>query len=199
MYTVRLVFAFVLMEFLLHTVYVTAISKAGAFSGLSPGELIMIGYFDLNLVWLKVDFRIIFQLLIIWRFSRLWAMMDNIEVVENMQKCMSNNYSIQEFWKGWHCSFNRWIVRYLYIPLGGKKWAYLNIWIVFTFVAIWHDTKMNLLSWGWIIAAFFVPELALKYFTYPLRNKRYYRHITSFIGTLNIAILCIAKIGRAHV
>ena len=31
-------------------------------------------------------------------------------------------------------SLNRWIVRYLYIPLGGKNKKYVNIWIIFAFV-----------------------------------------------------------------
>lgn len=31
--------------------------------------------------------------------------------------------------------------RYLYIPLGGSRWRFLNVWIIFTFVAIWHDLE----------------------------------------------------------
>lgn len=37
----------------------------------------------------------------------------------------------------WHV----WFSRYLYIPLGGSKWRFLNVWIIFTFVAIWHDLE----------------------------------------------------------
>ena len=33
-------------------------------------------------MWLKF--------LIIWRFARLWALCDGIEVVENMQRCVCN-------------------------------------------------------------------------------------------------------------
>lgn len=95
--------------------------------------------------------------------------MDDIEPIENMGRCMSNNYSIQGFWKGWHCSYNRWIVRYMYIPLGGAKYPYLNIWPIFTFVAIWHDTSFQLLAWGWLISLFFIPELLAVQLTKPLR------------------------------
>jgi hypothetical protein len=31
---------------------------------------------------------------IIWRFFRLWAALDGIDTIENMARCMSNNYSI---------------------------------------------------------------------------------------------------------
>jgi D-alanyl-lipoteichoic acid acyltransferase DltB (MBOAT superfamily) len=34
-----------------------------------------------------------------------------------------------------------------------------NIWIVFTFVAIWHDISLNLLAWSWIICLFILPEM----------------------------------------
>jgi D-alanyl-lipoteichoic acid acyltransferase DltB (MBOAT superfamily) len=50
------------------------------------------------------------------------------------------------------------IARYMYIPLGGKQKLIYNIWIIFTFVAFWHDIKLHLLAWGWIIAIFLIPE-----------------------------------------
>ena len=40
-------------------------------------------------------------------------MADGVSVPENMQRCMCNNFSLTGFWRGWHSSFNRWLVRYL--------------------------------------------------------------------------------------
>lgn len=80
-----------------------------------------------------------------------------------MIRCMSNNYSGLAFWRSWHRSFNQWIVRYIYIPLGGSQYATLNIWVIFTFVAIWHDRTLSLLVWGWLISLFIAPELILAY------------------------------------
>ena len=127
----------------------------------------------LKLMWLKF--------LIIWRFFRLWALLDGIETPENMSRWMTDNYTLKGFWRGWHCSFNRWLVRYIYVPLGGsgsgsgsgggnsksksngngKSSAWLrlrNIFCVFTFVALWHDMTMQLLLWGWLSAIAFAPE-----------------------------------------
>ena len=56
-------------------------------------------------------YQINYQLLIIWRFFRLWAMADNIETIENMNRCMSNNYSMAGFWRAWHTSYNKWNIR----------------------------------------------------------------------------------------
>ena len=31
---------------------------------------------------------------LIWRFFRLWALLDGVDTIENMARCMSNNYTI---------------------------------------------------------------------------------------------------------
>jgi protein-cysteine N-palmitoyltransferase HHAT len=77
-------------------------------------------------------------------------MADGIETPENMLRCMSNNYSALAFWRAWHRSFNRWIIRYIYIPLGGSNKPIVNTLAVFTFVAFWHDISLKLLVWGWL-------------------------------------------------
>src|SRR6202044_3214030 len=76
-----------------------------------------------------------------------------------MLRCMSNNYSALAFWRSWHRSFNRWIIRYIYIPLGGNKRPIVNTLAVFTFVAVWHDISLKLLAWGWLVTLFILPEV----------------------------------------
>ncbi len=65
----------------------------------------------------------------------------------------------QGFWRNWHASFNQWLVRYLYVPLGGACWRAANVWAVFTFVAAWHDLEWRLLGWAWIMALVMAPEM----------------------------------------
>ena len=55
------------------------------------------------------------------------AHLDGVEVVENLPRCVSNHYSLIGFWQLWHCSFNRWLVRYLYVPLGGRRWQLAEV------------------------------------------------------------------------
>jgi D-alanyl-lipoteichoic acid acyltransferase DltB (MBOAT superfamily) len=139
------------MEFTIHYMYMVAISKTQAWDNDPILQICMIGLFNLVLIWLK--------LLLIWRFFRLWALADGIEAPENMIRCVTNNYSALGFWRSWHRSFNLWLIRYVYVPLGGAKTAMYNIWIVFTFVAIWHDIQLRLLAWGWLISLFILPEI----------------------------------------
>ena len=83
---------------------------------------------------------------------------------ENMVRCMANNYSALGFWRAWHRSYNLWIIRYIYVPLGGTRNRILTSVLVFTFVALWHDLSFKLLAWGWLVSLFIVPEVTARYF-----------------------------------
>ncbi|KAG2220029.1 hypothetical protein INT45_012205 [Circinella minor] len=187
-YAIRLAAVILVMELTLHYLYVVAISKKKAWDGDTPLELSMIGYFNLVIIWMK--------LLIPWRFFRLWGLADGIFTEENMVRCMSNNFSAQRFWKSWHRTFNRWTVRYIFIPLGGSKYMAYNMWVVFTFVALWHDIELKLLAWGWLICLFLMPELiASSLFSFKKFGKKPYYRVVCGIGAVgNILMMMIANL-----
>ncbi len=160
-YGVRFLLVLLSMEVLLHYDYVGAISHANpVWSSYTGAQLSILSYFNLHIIWLK--------LLIPWRFFRLWALIDGIDAPENMIRCVSDNYSTVRFWRAWHRSYNRWLVRYMWIPLGGSDYrtrgaaarSVAGYLLVFTFVALWHDIKLRLLIWGWLIVLFMLPEFA---------------------------------------
>ncbi len=202
LYGVRFVICFLTMEIMIHFIYTVAISKSQpAWDVYSPFQLSMLGYFNLNHIWLK--------LLLPWRFFRFWALLDGIDPPENMVRCMSDNYSTQAFWRGWHRSFNRWILRYIYIPLGGSrgppgtagKWGkargMLNFLAVFTFVALWHDINLRLLAWGWLITFFVLPEVIAERLFPPKRwknDRNAYRVICGIGAVGNILIMMSANL-----
>ena len=145
-YAIRFCLVLLAMELVLHYDYVGAISKARPeWSSYTAAQISMLSYFNLHIIWLK--------LLLPWRFFRLWSLVDGIDPPENMLRCVSDNYSTLSFWRGWHRSYYRWLLRYIYIPLGGssfRSWweatrTVVTYLVVFTFVALWHDIKMNLL------------------------------------------------------
>jgi D-alanyl-lipoteichoic acid acyltransferase DltB (MBOAT superfamily) len=153
-YGVRWLFSFLLIELMTHLFYYNAFVISGLWRELSPVEIFIVGYGVLNFMWLKF--------LLLWRYFRFWSLVNGIETVENMPNCINNCYSLELFWKTWHASFNRWLIRYMYIPLGGSRRKFLNVWVVFTFVAMWHDLEWKLLSWAWLTCLFFMPEMLLK-------------------------------------
>jgi len=172
--------------------------------GLDGETMIWFSFWSLKGLW--------FKFLVIWRFARGWALSDGVAAMENMERCMCNNYSVRDFWRGWHRSFNRWLVRYVYVPLGGSG-SFLrqlgSTAVVFTFVAIWHEPTLlhllreeqRLLVWGWLLALFVVPELAAERFCSLPRWKAWLdehptaaRHMRAFGGACSIQMLIIANL-----
>jgi D-alanyl-lipoteichoic acid acyltransferase DltB (MBOAT superfamily) len=148
----------------------------------------MIGFWNLMIVWLK--------LLLPWRFFRLWALADGIDPPENMVRCMANNYSPLGFWRSWHRSYNLWLIRYIYIPLGGSKNIAISTALIFTFVALWHDLSFRLLAWGWLVSLFIAPELVASYLLPTSKYGKYawYRHVCAIGAVFNILMMVSANL-----
>lgn len=188
-YGLRLFFSIFTLEIILHLFHVCAIKSASAWhSTFTPLAFAGIAFFNLKIIWLK--------LLIIWRFARFFALCDGIDPPENMIRCMSNNYSTLKFWRSWHRSFNLWILRYLYIPLGGRETSHWNIFPVFVFVAIWHDINWQLMTWGCLIPLIILPEILANFVSkrfrfYELKN---YRHVCAIAAALNIFLMMLCNL-----
>ncbi|KDN68318.1 putative MBOAT family protein [Colletotrichum sublineola] len=197
-YAVRFFLVLFAMEVILHYEYVCAISRAGPnWSTYTPAQLSLLSYFNLHIIWLK--------LLLPWRLFRLWALLDGVDPPENMLRCVSNNWSPKSFWKAWHRSYNRWLIRYIYIPLGGanfRSWAttarsIATYLLVFTFVALWHDIRLRLLIWGWLIVLFLLPEV-LAQLLFPARKWEgrpdAYRRLCGLGAVANVLMMMIANL-----
>ena len=194
-YFLRLVVAWVLLELTVHFLYFPTISNnlnnKKIWENFDAYELAVASYLVLKWIWLKF--------LVIWRFFRFWGICDGIESPENMGRCMSNNYCFEGFWRMWHRAFNQWLIRYLFIPLGGSRYKVYNIWVVFGFVAIWHDLRLHLLVWGWGMCLFIVPEvLAKAYFSRPrfasLRKTASYNWLCAVSGGAYIILMMVANL-----
>ncbi|KAL4205096.1 hypothetical protein AMTRI_Chr01g112970 [Amborella trichopoda] len=190
-YGVRWVLNLLLMELMTHLFYYNALATSGFWRHSSAFETFVIGYGVLNFMWLKF--------LLIWRYFRFWALMGGVEAPENMPRCINNCYSLEDFWKGWHSSFNKWLVRYIYIPLGGARRKLLIVWVVFTFVAIWHDLEWKLLSWAWLTCFLWVPEILVKLAMTNIQAKGMFsqlilRELSAMIGAFTITGLMITNL-----
>ena len=187
-YMVRCIIALFSMEFMLHYMYVNAIKSARAWEGCTPMELGMIGLFNLEFVW--------FKLVIPWRVFRLWALLDGVDAPENMIRAITNSPSALGFWRSWHRSYNQWVVRYVYIPLGGSRNQLLAMLVVFTFVALWHDLSFTLLAWAWLIVLFVIPEMLGRYLCPAERygHRPWFRHIRSLGSVVNVFMMMTANL-----
>jgi hypothetical protein len=172
-----------------HFLYVVAIKDTRAWQGSTVPELSLIGWWNLLFVWLK--------LLLPWRFFRLWALLDGIDPPENMVRCVVNNYSCLAFWRSWHRSYNLWIIRYIYIPLGGTGNLWVTSFLIFTFVALWHDLSFRLLAWGLLIPLFILPEIICTTFLVPSSKygkEWWYRHVCAMGAVGNMLSMVTANL-----
>ncbi|PHH78813.1 hypothetical protein CDD83_3929 [Cordyceps sp. RAO-2017] len=197
-YAVRFLLVLLAMELVLHFDYVGAIGKASpAWGEYTAAQLSLLSYFNLHIIWLK--------LLLPWRLFRLWALADGVDPPENMVRCVSDNYSTQLFWRAWHRSYNRWLIRYLYVPLGGaslRSWraaarSVLTYLLVFTFVALWHDIQLRLLVWGWLVVLFMLPEWAAAWLFPPRRwegRPTAYRMLCCVGAVANVLMMMAANL-----
>ena len=64
-YALRWAGLYCLMEIMMHAFHVIAISNDRAWVGFTPFRMMMVGFFTLFHIWLKLT--------IIWRFFRLWV------------------------------------------------------------------------------------------------------------------------------
>jgi alginate O-acetyltransferase complex protein AlgI len=60
--------------------------------------------------------------------------------------------NIQDFWRRWHMTLNRFLTQYIYFPLGGsqvgKYRTYFNIFVIFFISGIWHGAGWTFVLWG---------------------------------------------------
>ena len=196
-YFFRVIINFVVLEVFNHFIYVDAIRGNGYFLEKFKNEnsyffLFFLNFNSLVFTYLKYS--------LMWRFARFWGWCDGIYNEENMNRCIYNNYSFEGFWRQWHRSYNIWLIRYMYIPLGGKKWKFLNTFVIFSYVALWHDLEWHLLVWAWCIYFSIVPEIIIKtYFNNEKRkyliNYTWFRYLRALACSFDVCLMVIANLA----
>eukprot|EP00743_Colponemidia_sp_Colp-15_P015621 GILK01018860.1.p1 GENE.GILK01018860.1~~GILK01018860.1.p1 ORF type:complete len:384 (-),score=4.35 GILK01018860.1:23-1174(-) len=142
----------------------------------------------LGFLWLKFS--------IFWKFFRLVSLTDGFDVPEDMVRCFCATTTIANFWRDWHASFNQWIVRYMYIPMGGNRFKILSIFPIFGFIALWHDIEMKLFWWAAIMCGAFLPEaIGTAFFSQRkfswLHNASYFpqvRCVASYVSVMSLIL-----------
>ena len=88
------------------------------------------------------------------------------------------------------------------MPLGGTSYRSLNVWVVFGFVAVWHDVEPKLLAWGGMNALFMSVEAAIVPWAARtqtplvrmLREGPFWRHACAASGTSYILVLMVVNL-----
>jgi D-alanyl-lipoteichoic acid acyltransferase DltB (MBOAT superfamily) len=199
LYLIRCICIFIILEIFNHYIYVNAIMTNRDNSWIF--EEFRKNYSYYNYAFLAFN-NLVFTFLkfsLIWKIARLWGWVDGVYAEENMNRCIYNNYSFEGFWRQWHRSYNIWLIRYVYIPLGGRNKRIFNTFIIFSFVALWHDLQLNLLIWAWFIYICLIPEVIIKnYFNNEnrqyLKNKMWFRYLRAWVCSTVILLMIAANL-----
>lgn len=85
---------------------------------------------------------------------------------------LSQSYT--EFWHRWHISLGTWVKEYIYIPLGGNRCSpmrhYLNLFLAFFIIGVWHGADANMIVLGLYNAVLVILE-KLSGWSKPVLNK----------------------------
>jgi alginate O-acetyltransferase complex protein AlgI len=108
---------------------------------------------------------------------------------------------IGEFWRRWHISLGRFMMEYLYVPLGGNRGTHRqtlrNLWLVFLASGFWHGASWTFVLWGIWHGTLISLEKALG----PDRMKRVPRALavpaTFLLVALGWVLFRSESIGRA--
>jgi D-alanyl-lipoteichoic acid acyltransferase DltB (MBOAT superfamily) len=192
-YAARTVGLYVCLVGFLHIFWVNAVrALPDLLHSFNLLDQMLVMWFTLAFLWLKFN--------CIWKTFRTVALLDGVEAPEDMKRCFANTVTIAEFWRDWHASFNLWIVRYMYVPMGGMNNKYLAMPAIFLFIALWHDTRLELLSWAAIMSITFFLELAAtaifsrRSIRAVLRPLPFYRQLRSLGGACTIGSLIVANV-----
>ncbi|CAD8128949.1 unnamed protein product [Paramecium sonneborni] len=97
-----------------------------------------------------------YKFMIIWCISRAWALIDEIEKPENMNRCIYNNYSFSRFWRLWHRS---------------SIYKSLNMWVVFTLQLYGMVFNQSFYLWCDLFLALILKKNQQKYFDEEFIDK----------------------------
>jgi D-alanyl-lipoteichoic acid acyltransferase DltB (MBOAT superfamily) len=197
-YAARTAVIFACLVILLHVAHINCIKEhSDIFMSLQPTQIAAVGYLLLLFLWLKFS--------VIWKCFRLIALIDGVEAPEDMPTCFCDTTTIASFWRNWHSSFNVWIVRYMYIPMGGNQRRLVSVAPIFLFIAVWHDIELKMVGWAVVMLLAFIPEIAVqavvaKHFRH-LKAKPYWRLLQAFgcmSGTVGLTLANIVGFGTAQ-
>lgn len=191
----RYIFAYIIVEFLLHFLYSSAMQfYPGFLYGLNSWTLCGLGYSLPVLFYLKY--------VVIYGLAGLFAQVEQFNFPPP-PKCISRIHLSSYQWRYFDRGLHLWLSEYIYYPivgLGKKKIIFkvFGCFLCFAFVCIWHGMGKSICIWS--ILSFL--GVILEKFSYQISSKIFqkievtnplvYKFIRAFFGTFAFMLMCIS-------
>ncbi|XP_067901198.1 protein-cysteine N-palmitoyltransferase HHAT isoform X2 [Heterodontus francisci] len=140
----RILFWWWLTESMLHLMYIHAIQhQETILESASYWTLGGLGFAHALFFYMKY--------LLLYGVPSIIMCLDGIKP-PRLPRCTSSLYSFTGTWREFDVGLHRWLVRYIYIPLGGSRHGVLRIMfssaMAFSFVCYWHGGHNFMLNWA---------------------------------------------------
>ncbi|XP_061821743.2 protein-cysteine N-palmitoyltransferase HHAT [Nerophis lumbriciformis] len=140
----RILIWWCIAEYMIHVMYMHSIQSNETFLEILPPWAL--GGLALALVqFFFVKYLVLFGL------PSMLATLDQL-VPPNLPRCVSIMYSFTGMWRHFDKGLYRWLLRYIYVPLGGSHhgvhYKMLSTALAFGFVCLWHGGHDYLQYWA---------------------------------------------------
>ncbi|KAG9268277.1 protein-cysteine N-palmitoyltransferase HHAT [Astyanax mexicanus] len=196
-----------LAEIMIHLMYMHAIQNNETYLNiLSPWALGGLALAAVQFFYVKY--------LVLFGAASLLVTLDGLEAPP-LPRCVSIMYSFQGMWRHFDVGLYRWLVRYLYIPLGGSHRGpfqkLVSMALAFSFVCFWHGCHdylqwWALLNWAGVVVenavALFLSSPPLRHTIVCILSPRMQRRGLAFISAFSTAMLILSNLvflGGIHV
>lgn len=83
--------------------------------------------------------------------------------------------NIIEFWRRWHMTLSRFLMDYLYVPLGGNRKGkvrrHVNLMLTMLLGGLWHGANWTFVIWGGLHGLYLVANHTWRYFVPGLTGR----------------------------
>ncbi|XP_053730798.1 protein-cysteine N-palmitoyltransferase HHAT isoform X2 [Synchiropus splendidus] len=203
----RLLLWWCIAECMIHVMYMHAIQSSQTYLEMLPPWAL--GGLALALVqFFYVKYLVLFGL------PSMLATLDGV-VPPELPRCVSIMYSFTGMWRHFDKGLYRWLIRYIYLPLGGSRHGLLHkllsSGLTFGFVCFWHGGHDYLQYWalmnwaGLLLETGFKSFFSLPWVQGPLERRvpvMMRRRGLAFLSSFSTALLILSNLvflGGIHV
>jgi len=101
--------------------------------------------------------------------------------------------NVVDFWRRWHMTLTRFLLRYVYIPLGGSRHGvprlYRNLLITLFLSGLWHGAAWHFALWGTVQGTTMIANHAWRSFWRPI--NAWWSHATARLVTFFVLTMVL--------
>ncbi|XP_038151592.1 protein-cysteine N-palmitoyltransferase HHAT [Cyprinodon tularosa] len=203
----RIILWWCLAEYMIHVMYMHSIHSNETYLQILPPWALG------GLALALVQFFYV-KYLVLFGFPSMLATLDGL-VPPKLPRCVSIMHSFTGMWRHFDEGLYRWLIRYIYVPLGGSRhgllYKVLSTGLAFGFVCFWHGGLDYLRYWALMNCAGVLVENGIKYlFASPCLRSiveqnlslATQRRCTALLCALSTAMLILSNLvflGGIHV